>query len=98
MNPEEAIKVLTDKHTSIGTTRCDDVEWRKLQPAIDAAVQALGKQIQKKPIEYEDKYYACPICENPLMYKWEKYPTNLMDKKSGLPYCLGCGQAIDWGE
>ena len=26
------------------------------------AIEALEKQLPKKPIEYEDKYYACPIC------------------------------------
>lgn len=45
----EAIEVLTDKNTSIGTLKCDDTAWRKLKPAIDTAVEALEKQIQKKP-------------------------------------------------
>ena len=117
MTESEAIEVLTDRHTSIGTTKCDDVAWRKLKPAIDIAVNALEeiqqyraigtveecreareRQIAKKPIEYEDKYYGCPICDNVLMFKWEKYPTHLKDKKDGLPYCLSCGQAIDWSE
>ena len=31
-------------------------------------------------------------------YKSEKYPDILMSKENGLPYCLGCGQAIDWKE
>lgn len=60
------------------------------------AINALEKKIPKNPIEYEDKYYACPACGNPVMHKWEKYPTILNDKKNGLPYCLGCGQALDW--
>lgn len=62
------------------------------------SVAALERQIPKEPIEYEDKYYACPACGNPVMHKWEKYPTVLNDKKNGLPYCLGCGQALNWGE
>lgn len=98
MEAKEAIEVLTDKNTSIGTLKCDDTEWKKLKPSIDAAVEALEKQIPKNPIEYEDKYYGCPACGNPVMHKWEKYPTILNDKKNGLPYCLGCGQALDWGE
>lgn len=41
MTPQEAIEVLTSKHTSIGTTKCDGEEWKKLSPAIDRAVWAL---------------------------------------------------------
>ena len=48
MEAREAIEVLTDKNTSIGTLKCDDTAWRKLKPAIDAAVEALKKQIPKK--------------------------------------------------
>ena len=57
---------------------------------------AVEKQKAKKPKEYEDKFYACATCGNVLLHKWEKYPTKLMDKKNGLPYCLGCGQRILW--
>lgn len=66
--------------------------------ALNISIAALEKQIPKKPEEYEDKYYACPKCDNILMHKWEKYPEQLNDKKIGLPYCLCCGQAIDWTE
>lgn len=52
-------------------------------------------RIPMKPIEYEDKYYACK-CGNVLMMKWEKYNKKLNPKGEGLPYCLSCGQAIDW--
>ena len=57
---------------------------------------AVEKQKAKKPKEYEDKFYGCPTCGNVLLHKWEKYPTKLMDKKNGLPYCLLCGQRILW--
>ena len=59
---------------------------------------AVEKQKAKKPKEYEDKFYACATCGNVLLHKWEKYPTKLMDKKNGLPYCLGCGQKLDWSD
>ena len=59
---------------------------------------AVEKQNAKKPKEYEDKFYACTTCGNVLLNKWEKYPTKLMDKKNGLPYCLGCGQKLDWSD
>ena len=59
---------------------------------------AVEKQKTKKPKEYEDKFYGCPTCGNILLHKWEKYPTKLMDKKNGLPYCFGCGQKLDWSD
>lgn len=50
-----------------------------------------------KPQEYEDRYYACK-CDNILLPKWRKYPTELMPKSEGLPHCIACGQALDWSE
>ena len=64
----------------------------------DKCRAAVDKQKAKKPKEYEDKFYACATCGNVLLHKWEKYPTKLMDKKNGLPYCLGCGQKLDWSD
>lgn len=63
----------------------------------DRAINALEKQIPYKPKEYEDKYYGCR-CGNVLLHKWEKYPTVLMPKSNGLPYCLKCGQKLDWSD
>lgn len=64
--------------------------------SIRIAIEALEKQVPKKPIEYEDKYYGCPTCGNVTMMKWERYPDIPMSKIYGLPYCLGCGQALLW--
>ena len=89
MTAREAIKQI-EKNIAL-IRDCDCTEY-------DMAINALEKQIPKKPIEYEDKYYGCPACGNPVMHKWEKYPDVLNDNKNGLPYCLGCGQALDWGE
>jgi len=60
-----------------------------------AILNALEKQIPFKPKEYEDKYYACK-CGNILLMKWKKYNTELTPKSEGLPYCLNCGQRLDW--
>lgn len=60
--------------------------------------KALEKQIPKKPICVEDKMWCCPKCYNNLLNKWVKYPTKLVPKSAGLPYCMSCGQAIDWSE
>lgn len=60
--------------------------------------KALEKQIPYKPKEYEDKFYACK-CGNCVLYKWEHYPDVLTPKEiEGLPYCLGCGQKLDWSD
>lgn len=61
------------------------------------AIEALEKQAPKKPTLIEDKMYMCPVCYNNLMFKWAVYPT-VKNTHIGLRFCLGCGQAIDWGE
>ena len=66
--------------------------------AIEIAINALEKQIPKKPDCIEDKMWCCPVCDNHLLHKWVKYPTELMPKTEGLPYCMSCGQKIDWSE
>lgn len=66
--------------------------------SIEIAIQALEKQIPKKPDCIEDKMWCCPVCDNNLLPKWIKYPTRLMPKSEGLPHCMSCGQAIDWGD
>lgn len=84
MEAREAIEVLTDKNTSMGTLKCDDTAWRKLKPAIDAAVEALKKQIPKKivhkPEAGREADWTCPAC------KWtcSPYARN----------CQNCGQAL----
>lgn len=69
-----------------------------VRDALDMSISVLEKQIPKKPREYEDKYYGCPVCGNVLLHKWKKYPTVLMDKRNGLPFCLSCGQKLDWSD
>ena len=64
----------------------------------DECRAAVEKQNAKKPKQDEDKFYGCPVCGNVILHKWEKYPTKLMNKKNGLPYCLGCGQKLDWSD
>lgn len=66
--------------------------------AIQIAIQALEKQIPKKPDCIENKIWCCPVCDNNLLHKWIKYPTMLMPKSEGLPHCMSCGQKIDWSD
>ena len=79
---------------------CSHMDWCGYRDCdkceVELSIESLEKQIPKIPIEYEDKFYACPVCDNIVLDKWEKYPTKLMDKSNGLPYCLGCGQRLNW--
>ena len=74
------------------------IEYQDWLTAIHMAEEALDKRIPKPPICVEDKMWCCPECDNNLLNKWVKYPTKLVPKSAGLPYCMSCGQAIDWSE
>ncbi|MDF2543461.1 MAG: hypothetical protein K0S47_3179 [Herbinix sp.] len=53
------------------------------------AIQALEKQIPKKPINENDEFsiFDCPSCGKTIVY---------LDDKTVHKHCLICGQAIDW--
>ena len=91
MTREEAIKRLKEARFTVQP-------YLYMNEAFDVAIEALEKQMPKKPKEFEDKYYTCPECGNLLMYKWMVYPEKLMPKSNGLPCCLNCLQAIDWSD
>ena len=57
--------------------------------AVDTAVDAIEKQIPKKPIGRQDDYgtFMCPSCRG-LISTEDKFETHR--------YCLLCGQALDW--
>ena len=86
MTPDEVIKTLELAKA--------EVEWNypmDYAVAIDEAIKAVEKQIPKKPEPKEDasgEYYVCPICG--------VYQEYLTDGKP--PYCVNCGQALDWQE
>ena len=64
-----------------------EVEWNypmDYAVAIDEAIKAVDKQIPKKP-EIEGEYYVCPVCG---VYQ--------ETSEGNPPYCINCGQAIDW--
>ena len=54
------------------------------------AIEALEKQIPKKPLHMHKNYY-CPICKEDGWMLWDDAVPNDMDE-----YCGKCGQAIDW--
>lgn len=62
---------------------------QKRAEALDVAIQALEKQIPKKPnkcIGFTESLFVCPTCgrKQPIMY--EQY------------YCKECGQKLDWSD
>lgn len=86
--------------------RCDDCDLCYMQgttgehmTAIGIAIQALEKQIQKKPRK-TDSYrgvlkrvyaYVCPTCGNACL---EKY----MNERQNTMFCWNCGQKLDWSD
>ena len=66
--------------------------------AIGYAIQALEKQIPKKPImkpyydDMEEEYLCCPTCGEILT---DRIP---MDNKDFYFHCLNCGQKFDWSD
>ena len=56
---------------------------------VNLALEALDKQIPKKPLHMHKNYY-CPICKEDGWMLWDDAIPNDMDK-----YCGKCGQAID---
>lgn len=58
----------------------------ELAEAMRMSIQALEKQIPKKPDFTEDKEFAlCPCCNG----------KGLLDKQK---YCDNCGQKLDWSD
>ena len=76
----------------------DNFEMTISKECYKTIINALEKQIARKPVCIEDRMWCCPVCDNHLLPKWVKYPTELMPKTEGLPYCMSCGQKIDWNE
>ena len=89
MNFEEAKSTFLSEHCA---ERCEgyqnDDTCKNCE--INAAIEALDKQIPKKPVskyKYRDGENVCPSCETEnrcrIVMFWEKF-------------CPDCGQAIDW--
>lgn len=86
MTYEEAVGVLTSRAIAFGrasgkpTLECIRIE------AICKTIEALEKQIPKKP--YDTVH--CPLCKIEV----ELQPVDAEQ----VTYCLHCGQAIDWSD
>lgn len=62
----------------------DEAFDSKRKMAINAAISALEKQMPKGLIEYKKGGYSCRLCKSVI------YPKS--------PYCIHCGQALDWSD
>ena len=87
MTHEEAIKNINALNAVCGQKDLYDAEFEN---ALALAIDALEKQIPKKPLHMHKNYY-CPICKEDGWMLWDDAIPNDMDE-----YCGKCGQAIDW--
>lgn len=69
--------------------RIEHQEWVE---QLSAAIEALEKQIPKKPIHKHKNYY-CPICKEDGWVLWDDAEPNDFDN-----FCGKCGQALDWSD
>lgn len=87
MTNEKAIKNINALNAVCSQKDFYDAEFEN---ALALAIEALDKQIPKKPLHMHKNYY-CPICKEDGWMLWDDAIPNDMDK-----YCGMCGQAIDW--
>lgn len=100
MTESEAIEELKYDCNELGKAIPCDTSWGcSFENAYGMAIQALEKQIPKKPRK-TDSYrgvlkrvyaYVCPTCGNACL---EKY----MNERNNTMFCWNCGQKIDWSD
>ena len=90
MKYEEAIDILTYQAIVLERASGKSTLERNRIEALSKAVEAIEKQIPKKPLHMHKNYY-CPICKEDGWMLWDDAVPNDMDN-----YCGIFGQAIDW--
>lgn len=89
MTAEEVIKTIQ--------VAIAEVEWNyplDYSIAFKTAIEALEKQIPKKPIN-EECYYICPCCRDDLGVSDD----DIFIYELSMPkYCSNCGCVLDWSE
>ena len=86
MKYEEAIGILTYQALVLERASGKSTLERSRIEALSKAVEAIEKQIPKKP--YDTVH--CPLCKIEV----ELQPVDAEQ----VTYCLHCGQAIDWSD
>ncbi len=87
MTPEKAIKTI---HVAVAEVeRNYPMDY---SVAFETAIEALEKQIKKKPREAaQTGFFWCSDCVRAIKMKIE-------GSKINISYCPYCGQALDWRE
>ena len=88
MNDREKLVRQAISHFSYGILH--DIFSKPVITYAKLAVEALEKQVSKKPLHMHKSYY-CPVCKEDGWMLWDDAVPNDMDN-----YCGMCGQAIDW--
>ena len=86
MTLEEAIKAL--KYINLKRVH-PFYSWEEMAEVRNMAIEALEKQMPKKPLDKTkstDDYGYCPNCKT------------IIDNYSDFKFCSTCGQAIDWSD
>lgn len=96
MTENEAIELFKERLTLIKEHYAE--EAKDYEEALEIGIQALKKQIEKKPIRHtvrED--FKCPTCGSteirPYDTEYREY-----DKGCKFEYCSDCGQKLDWSD
>lgn len=93
---EEAIRYIKD-NVCYGQEECFDGVCKSTEDnpcAVEIAIEALEKQIPKKPVLENTKgivgidMWHCPVCKGEIISDWNRDIAN--------PYCHHCGQSLKW--
>lgn len=74
-----------------------NIEGEKHKEVLNLVLEALDKQIEKKPIRKNHNIYNCPCCDMGVIreeYSWSSEETTIFHED----FCEWCGQAIDWSK
>ena len=97
MTVEETIKKITERHCTEGEHCTDNCMNGDEFCEYSLAIEALEKQIPKKPyIQQDDRNndcIECPFCDSFIGYEYD-----CRDEHYQINYCPCCGQSIDWSE
>lgn len=105
MTYEEAIITLKTESCTDCSYGCDSPincisEGCEVKIATEIAIEAIEKQIQKKPLIDPKWIFSlqCPCCRAEIAdteHRWEKRREHL---KATMFFCAYCGQALDWSD
>ena len=91
------IETIKEVRFNMSTIGLSDKAAKRVVEARDMAINALEKQIPKKPyIQQDDRNndcLECPSCDSFIGYEYD-----CRDEHYQINYCPCCGQAIDWSD